>query len=282
MQNDLKKEIFELKNQLNLFSMEKEKWYKEQNRLKNVLQEEIKKIKKIKGTADKSTLEFKEIKKARDTENQEVKKFITKIKELRERKALLLKKYNVKEPEKSHSQIEQLEKKIETEALSPDQEKKVMKQINSLKKIFGKDSELEAVILDIKKISTSLDEAKRKADELHNKLHDVRKESSYLGFKETSKNITELKGKQQEAYHMFIDTKKKFLEIDKAIKEKLKLLNIERKCEETKKNVEKRKVEKMNIAKIHQLAQKVEEKIKKKQKITTEDLLAFQAQNETV
>ena len=282
MQNDLKKEIFELKNQLNLFSAEKEKWYKEQNRLKNVLQEEIKKIKKIKGTADKSTLEFKEIKKARDTENQEVKKFITKIKELRERKALLLKKYNVKEPEKSHSQIEQLEKKIETEALSPDQEKKVMKQINSLKKIFGKDSELEAVILDIKKISTSLDEAKRKADELHNKLHDVRKESSYLGFKETSKNITELKGKQQEAYHMFIDTKKKFLEIDKAIKEKLKLLNIERKCEETKKNVEKRKVEKMNIAKIHQLAQKVEEKIKKKQKITTEDLLAFQAQNETV
>lgn len=278
MQNDLKKEISELKNQLNLFSVEKEKWYKEQYRLKNVLQEEIKKIKKIKDTADKSTLEFKDIKKARDIENQKVKNFITKIKELRERKALLLKKYNVKEPEKVHSQIEQLEKKIETEALSPDQEKKVMKQINSLKKIFGKDSELETVIQDIKKISTSLDDAKRKADDLHNKLHDARKESSYHGFKEASKYITELKGKQQEAYHKFLEAKKKFLEADKGIKDKLKLLNIEKRYEETKKSIEKKKVETMNIAKIHQLAQKVEEKIKKKQKITTEDLLAFQAQ----
>ena len=128
MQNDLKKEISELRNQLNLLNEEKEKWYKEQHNLKNTLQEEIRKIKVIKNTADKSGLEFKDFKKARDLENQNVKNLITKIKELREKRVLLLKKYNIKEPEKVHSQIEQLEKKIETEALSPDQEKKMMKQ----------------------------------------------------------------------------------------------------------------------------------------------------------
>ncbi len=278
MQNNLKKGISELKNQLNLFNAEKEKWYKEQYRLKNVLHEEIKKIKNIKESADKSTLEFKNIKKARDVENQKVKIFIAKIKELREKKALLLKKYNVKEPEKVHYQIEQLERKIETEALSPDQEKKVMKQINSFKKKIGKDSELETVIHDIKNVSTPLDHAKRKADELHNKLHDVRKESRYPGFKEASKHITELKEKQQEAYHNFLEAKKRFLEANKAIKDKLKLLNIAKKHEETKKSIENKKAETLNIAKIHQMAQKVEEKIKKRQKITTEDLLAFQAQ----
>jgi len=278
MQNDLKKEISELRNQLNLLNEEKEKWYKEQHNLKNTLQEEIKKIKVIKNTADKSGLEFKDFKKARDLENQNVKSLINKIKELREKRVLLLKKYNIKEPEKVHSQIEQLEKKIETEALSPDQEKKMMKQINSLKKMFGKDSELENVIQEIKKNSSKLNDVKKKADELHKKLQDTQKERGYHGFKEASKHITELKLKQQEAYHKFLDAKKKFLEIDEAIKSKLKLLNTERKSEHVKRDVEKKKFETMNIAKIHQLAQKVEEKIKKKQKITTEDLLAFQAQ----
>ena len=278
MQNDLKKEISELRNQLNLLNEEKEKWYKEQHNLKNTLQEEIRKIKVIKNTADKSGLEFKDFKKARDLENQNVKNLITKIKELREKRVLLLKKYNIKEPEKVHSQIEQLEKKIETEALSPDQEKKMMKQINSLKKMFGKDSELENVIQEIKKNSSKLNDVKKKADELHKKLQDTQKERGYHGFKEASKHITELKLKQQEAYHKFLDAKKKFLEIDEAIKSKLKLLNTERKSEHVKRDVEKKKFETMNIAKIHQLAQKVEEKIKKKQKITTEDLLAFQAQ----
>ncbi|MBI2107100.1 hypothetical protein HYT57_03880 [Candidatus Woesearchaeota archaeon] len=278
MQNDLKKEISELKNQLNLLNEEKEKWYREQHKLKVTLQEEIKKIKVIKNIADKSGLEIKDARKARDSENHKVKSLITKIKELRERKVLLLKKYNVKEPEKVHSQIEQLERKIETEALSPDQEKKVMKQINSLKKMFGKDSELEAVIQDIKDVSAKLDDAKKKADELHKKLQDTKKEGGYRGFKESSKKITEIKNKQQEAYHKFLDVKKKFLEVDEEIKGKLKLLNTQKKSENVKREVEKKKVETMNIAKIHRLAQKVEEKIKKGQKITTEDLLAFQAQ----
>ena len=278
MQNDLKKEISGLKNQLNLLNEEKEKWYREQHRLKETLQEEIKKIKVIKDTADKSGLEFKDFRKARDSENQNVKNLITKIKELREKRVLLLNKYNIKEPEKVHSQIEQLERKIETEALSPNQEKKVMKQINSLKKMFGKDSELENVIQDIKKISTKLDDAKNKADELHKKLQDTKKESGYHGFKETSRHITNLKEKQQESYRKFLDTKKKFLETDETIRGKLKLLNTEKKSENVKRVGEKKKVETMNIAKIHQLAQKVEEKIKKGQKITTEDLLAFQAE----
>lgn len=278
MQNDLKKEISELKNQLNLLNEEKEKWYSEQHKLKGILQEEIKKIKTIKDTADKSGLESKDFRKARDSENHNVKNLITKIKELREKRVLILNKYNVKEPEKVHSQIAALEKKIETEALSPDQEKKVMKQINSLKKMFGKNSELENVLQEIKSVSTKLNGAKKKADELHKKLQDTKKEGSYHGFKETSKHITDIKEKQQEAYHKFLDAKKKFLEIDEAIKGKLKLLNTEKKSDHVKREVEKKKVETMNIAKIHQLAQKVEEKIKKGQKITTEDLLAFQAQ----
>ncbi|MBI4158960.1 hypothetical protein HY500_01730 [Candidatus Woesearchaeota archaeon] len=278
MQNDLKKEIFELRKQLNLLNGEKERLYKEQHKLSIILQEEIKKIKIIKNTADKSALKLKDTRKARDAENQDVKKLVLHIKELRERKTLILKKYNVKEPEKVHAQIEQLEKKVETEALSPDQEKKIMKQINNLKKIFGKDSELENVIQEIKKISTALDNSRKRADELHKKLQGARKEGGYHGFKEASNHITEIKEKQQEAYKKFFETRKKFLDIDKSIKTKLKLLNTEKKHEEMKKEVEKKKVEIMNIAKIHQMAQKVEEKIKKKQKITTEDLLAFQAQ----
>src|SRR3989344_3208219 len=229
-------DISELKKKVNSLNEEKEKLYREQTELRKRTREEVDSIKLLKSETDEYNTETTELRNKRDSENKRVRSLIEKIKELREKKKLILKKYDIKDPERVHKKIEELESKIETEALSPSQEKKLMKEINTLKNIFGKDSELERVMKEIKEVSKMLDESKAKGDECHNKLQEIRKKGGYKGFKKISKTITELRKKEKE------------------------------------------KTDSLNVIKLHELAKEVEAKLKKKQKITTDDLLAFQAQ----
>jgi|SRR3989338_197912 len=271
-------DISELKKKVNSLNEEKEKLYREQTELRKRTREEVDSIKLLKSETDEYNTETTELRNKRDSENKRVRSLIEKIKELREKKKLILKKYDIKDPERVHKKIEELESKIETEALSPSQEKKLMKEINTLKKIFGKDSELERVMKEIKEVSKMLDESKAKGDECHNKLQEIRKKGGYKGFKKISKTITELRKNHKEVYDKFLKTKQQYHQSNKELKDKLKQVNDTRKKERVKKEKEKEKTDSLNVIKLHELAKEVEAKLKKKQKITTDDLLAFQAQ----
>ncbi|MCD4666660.1 hypothetical protein K8R47_02515, partial [archaeon] len=127
---ELKNQITSLKKQLNDLNNEKEIWFKKKEDLKKEINSEIFKIKGIKNKKDKSNIDFRTVKQERDNHNAEVKKLITQIKKLNDQKLVLFKKHNIKgDPSRTVKQIEVLEFKIETEALSLSQEKKVMKQI---------------------------------------------------------------------------------------------------------------------------------------------------------
>ena len=271
-------DISELRKKARSLNEEKERLYREQDELRKRIREEVGKIKSLKSETDEYNVESTALRNKRDKENKKVKNLIEKIKELREKKKLILKKYDIKDPERIHKRVGELERKIETEALSPSQEKKLMKQINDLKKIFGKDSELEKVMKDIKEVSEMLEKSKTTGDEYHKMLQKMRKGGDYKNFKEISKTITILRKSHKEVYDNFLKTKQQYIISNSQLKDNLKKLGDMKKKERVKKEKEKEKIDSLNVIKIHELAKEVEAKLKKKQKLTTEDLSAFQAQ----
>src|SRR3989338_880103 len=245
-------DISELRKKARSLNEEKERLYREQDELRKRIREEVGKIKSLKSETDEYNVESTALRNKRDKENKKVKNLIEKIKELREKKKLILKKYDIKDPERIHKRVGELERKIETEALSPSQEKKLMKQINDLKKIFGKDSELEKVMKDIKEVSEMLEKSKTTGDEYHKMLQKMRKGG---------------------VYENFLKTKQQYIISNSQLKDNLKKLGDMKKKERVKKEKEKEKIDSLNVIKIHELAKEVEAKLKKKQKLTTEDLL---------
>ena len=79
-------------------------------------------------------------------------------------------------------------------------------------------------------------------------------------------------------YKEFVETKKEYIGANESFRDNLKKLNQGNKRDKVKKNKEKKRIDSLNVTKINEMAKEVEDKLKKKEKITTDDLLAFQAQ----
>ena len=93
---------------------------------------------------------------------------------------------------------------------------------------------------------------------------------------EISAEIDKMKAEEQDAFSKFSEFRKKFHEVNSQLKEKLKALN-EIKSQLDKidsERKEKRKQEQESFFKSKE--EEINQKIKKRQKLTTEDLLIFQ------
>ena len=111
--------IQELKEQLNEIGREKEKYYNEKEALKKQILSIISDIRNIKSDSDKSNVSIKEVKEKRDSHNRIVKDLIAKIREINEKRRELIKKHDIREdPSKIKEEMDYLELKVETEALT--------------------------------------------------------------------------------------------------------------------------------------------------------------------
>ena len=271
-QKALKKEITELKTTLNKLNVQKEEWFMQKEGLKKELSNLISQIKKIKFSKDNDTKEIQTLKKSREKYNKEVRELITKYKDLNSKKIKFLKEKKLNfDPSKLSERIGELDYKIETEGLTFDQEKKVMLQIKQLRKQLEEAGDIQKVFEELKVLSEKINKTKEKAEAAHKKLQEQLKKdkTSYDDFLKLTKQINELKKKQEGAFNKFIDSKNKFSDINKQLKEKLKSakdMNIE---DQMKKHKEETKI-------LEEKTKEVEEKLKKKKKLTTEDLLVFQ------
>ena len=281
----LKKEINELKNNLNSLDEQKEKWFSKKEECGSEIRGLIKKIKESKQKRDELTKKVKEDKQERDKLNQEIKDKISKLKELNKEKELILEKYNITEdPSRIKEVIDKLDLSIETDAMSFENEKKVMKKIKGLKKKFGEAKVVTDILDSLKKLSNSIDEFKKKSNEFHLKIQCRAKESQELheNVISSSKEIDKLKEGEEQAFGKFIEFKKKFTEANDLLKEKLT------KMSELRKSLESFKLKKGEEKKLKEdffLKSKeaeVEEKIKRREKLTTEDLLVFQQDNSKI
>ncbi len=274
-----KKKIAELKSKLSEINTHKETWFKKKEGFNKQISELIKHIKSNRNIRDKFTKQIKNDKVTRKKIADDVSDKISRVKKLNQEKRELLAKYNIKgDPLELKERMDKLELKVETEVLSIEQEKKVMKQIRDLKKKFKEVKSLVNVWEDINRISKEIKKLKRERDNVHNKIQTQAKQGQekHEALIASSKEIDDLKEKEAQAFEQFLKFKKDFTEINNKLKNELgNMGKVNSKLSSDKReqrNIEERQKKEMMATK----EKDVKEKIKKRKKLTTEDLLILQ------
>ncbi|MAG45261.1 MAG: hypothetical protein CMH63_00620 [Nanoarchaeota archaeon] len=271
----LRRELTELRKKLNIVGPEKEKWFKRKEDLKKEVSSLIKEVKEKREKKEEINSRVKNLKEKRETKNKEVKEKIEKVKTLKEN---VLGSERRSSPGVLKKQIEDLELKIETEALKFSEEKKLMKKISKLRQEYKKIKEDKALLDEKFKANEDINMDKKIAEEFHKQVQDMAKKGKkeYNSYLELSQKIKTLNSEQEKAFECFLKSKKGFNKVSKNLKNKLgEVSKIKKKLDEVnqgKKEKEKEKQEKD----LEEKSQNVEEKLKKGEKLTNEDLIKFQ------
>ena len=277
--DNLNQEITSLRRQLNQINEKKESAFDNKEKVTKNISTLINHARSSKSQRNQFTKKVREVKQIRSQDNEQIKKKIEEIKELNKQKIEIQKKHDIKKnPSYLKKDIEKLEFKLETDAMSFENEKKLLKVIKGLKKEYNEVKVISDVFDKIHKLDKELKELRRKANDEHKEVQKTAEESQHKHEEviETNKEIDGLKGEEEKAYRTFFDTKKEFTDINTALQEKLK--EISKLNLELKKYGEDTRHQKEDYAKktLKEKADEVNKKFKEKKKLTTEDLLVLQ------
>ncbi|MDP7180475.1 MAG: hypothetical protein QF824_04360 [Candidatus Woesearchaeota archaeon] len=277
--SECKTEIAGLRRRLNEVDQQKEDHFEKKEKHGNEIKSLINNIKGNKELRDKLTNQVKEDKESRKKFNLEIRNKISKIKETKKKKEDLAKKSKVEgNPLRLIEDIKRLESKIETEIMSFDKEKEIMKTIKSFKKKLKLSGKVIEINEEIHKISKDIDKSRANAEETHKNVQNKAKESQqkHEGIISTSKEIDELRIKEKTEFEKFLKSKKEFNEVNDKLKERL--IGLSRINEKVSKYQldDKNKKEELTKQLLKSKEDFVNEKIKKGEKLTNEDLLIFQ------
>jgi len=277
----LQKDIKELKGTLNQIDEQKEKLFADRKTLGKQIATSIREIKQLRQERDSLTAEVKIAKNERAKLANVITEKIDAFKKIHgEKKQVETKKGAVREnPGKLRQEIERMENTIETEGLSFEKEKKLMKIINAVKKRLKDAEALSGAYGEARELSKEIDKLKNEADEFHAKIQEKASisQEKHEKLMEISKKVDEWK-KQEDEMNQQIETKKKEIDekcppLDEKIKQysELKLKIGEEVKEEKLRTTEQKK------KKLSELQQEAQEKFRKGGKLTTQDLLILQS-----
>jgi uncharacterized coiled-coil DUF342 family protein len=278
-----KKELASLRSKLNELNTEKEAWFDKKRRATNSISDISRNIRDAKGKRNTFTKQVKDSKGRREELNKLLKDKLDEMKKLQQEKVDITKKFGLRvDPSRIRQEIDQLEFKIETEALPFSIEQRLMRQINDRKHALEQSKEVSDVFDRIHRLRKDLDKIRQKADETHKKVQSKAEMSQQFheDLVESSGEIKQLRANEEEALKRFVDLKTKFNEQNDLVKVKLDEINAIRVKLGDIDFEEKRKTKKEEENKIAEQERSVEEKIKKGLKITTDDLLVFQAREQ--
>src|SRR3989338_5706652 len=272
-------EVSKLRNALNEIDKEKEFWFKKKQELSAKIRGSIQKIKDSKAKRDSLTSEVKALKPNRDSINKDISPKLSELEKLKKEKDELAGSIGVREsPSKIKQQMEKLEFRIETEAISFDKEREIMKKIKELRKVYGGLIEMQEAGKKWRESSESIRKMRKDANELHKSVQEKAKHSQALHEEilKASAEIDRIKAEEEDAFKKFSELKGKFSETNAQLKEKLKVMNDVKsaldKISYDRKERRKQEVESFLKSK----EEEVNQKIKRGEKLTTEDLLVFQ------
>ncbi|MBI4983090.1 hypothetical protein HZC32_00395 [Candidatus Woesearchaeota archaeon] len=271
-----KKEVATLHPQLNQLNSGKESIFRELRSLRDKIKFRASKIQMLKKERDELTKKVKELKGEREKLNQEVKDRAGERRGISQKKKELLDQLHIKDdPVKIKLMIEKLESKIETEVMPFTKEQQLQKKIKELKAQFKELEKLGETWKDISSASASFFEIKQKAEEFHYNVQTLAKQSQGK-HEEINRLYEELKtfrSQEQLLAEKYLQLKVKFEQIKKELEEKLARLNkISKVLREEEEND-------FNF-KVREKTAEVREKLKNRKKLSTEDILAFQASRE--
>ncbi len=277
--SERKKRIRELKDQLRELNAEKEKWYAARDEIGKKVTGLITGIKETRGSRDQFTQQVRQLKDERDRFHQEIRKKIEEVTTLRKQKDQLMEQHHLKgDPSLLRKQIEHLEHKIETEPMDFSTEQRLMKDIREKRKQVKEFEKTGDTWKKLHEISQQIEELKKKAEEKHRMLQDAAKtsQSKHENILEASKGIDQLRTAEEEGYKQFFDIKQKIVKITAELDtEQAEASKVQQQLDQHKqeRQAEKKKIQD-DILKTKE--EHVQDKIKKRQKLTTEDLLVYQ------
>ena len=280
--NQHRLEVSKLRNELNAIDKEKESWFKKKDEKSRQIKELIHKIKDNKTKRDALTSEVKELKPKRDSINKGTSPKSAELAKLRKEKESVKSPGIRESPYKIKQDMEKLEFKIETEAISFSKEQQLMKKIKELRKLYDSASDIVYANKKIRDSAESIRKMRKESNEVHMSIQEKAKQSQALHEEilKMSSEIDRLKIEEQESFNKFSELKKKFTEANYQLKEKLKAMNDVKnsldKISSDKKEKKKREIESFLKSK----EEEVNQKLKRGEKLTTEDLLVFQSLKE--
>lgn len=277
---ELHNQIRTLRKRLSELNDQKEKLFDQRNAVGKQISELIKNVKGIRSARDTFTAEVKLSKEEREKLNNDIKLKTAEVKKLAEEKEAIASKSGLTEdPRMLKRELERLNYKIETEAMSFDKETKLMKVINQLKKKVNAAKDVTLANDKLWNATRELDRMRAIANQAHNKVQHAAHESQekHQGMVAVSHQIDDLKKKEDE-FNAQITAKKAEMQPIMAELDTLspKLNDINEKLglarEEGKKNQENEQKKKLSDR-----AEEVRQKLAKGEKLTTEDFLLLQS-----
>lgn len=298
---DKRKGMSAIKDEIKTIGDEKEVWFKKRQEIQRQISKLIKQVVDLRNERNSLTESVHSQKGKRAELNTSINEEIVKIKDISpeqkaetsqntpisystghsygsDRRSTFVSRDN---PAKIKKEIDKLEYSIETEGFSFKKEQEVMKKIKELKKVYNQIKDALGSKTEAKKISKSINGLKSSANKLHKDIQEkaVLSQEKHEEMITISKQIDELKAELKVASDSFTELKKKYNKATKEIKKTGKSLDKirEQLGEEIKVNAARARKDEEKLMKAKEQA--VEEKIKKKIKLTTADLLVFQKGN---
>lgn len=275
----LGEEIASLRTKINDANEKKEYWFAKKEGLKKQLQDSIKQIKDIKIKKDSLLGDIQKLKKERNEYNKIVGELISKVKLLNVEQEELYKKSNLRiNPGSIKDKIESLEIKIETEVISFSKEQKLMKQIKKLKDQYNEMTEIVKVGDHIRQLSNEINNTKSKAQDLHRKVQEFARqdEAEYNEFMDRNRGINNIRQEQEEAFKKFVSLKRLYVELNNTLKTRAEeMVRIKKRLERFAGSEDVKRKD-HEIAVLKERLRYVEDKLRKGEKLTTEDILVFQ------
>ncbi|MFH1400766.1 MAG: hypothetical protein ABIH41_04555 [Nanoarchaeota archaeon] len=278
-----RQEVTTMKVTLTRINAEKEKWFTEKSKFQQQIKDRIGAVNQSKVRRNDLTTEVKELKVKRDSLNKSIVDAQTKVNALRQEYDELRKKLGIEEdPKRVLKQIEELEYMMQTEALSFDKEKALMKKVKELKKKANDAGGLAEKTKELDAARDAVRDLRRDANQYHRQVQEKANVSQehHEHLLEDSQEIQDLKAKEEEAYQKFMEQKALFVEENTKLKAVLDAISAIR-DQLDQSNVEyEREKEARTRKSLDQKEQEVKEKVRKVKKLTTEDLLILQAKGD--
>jgi len=276
---NIKSQIRQKKQELNRLNSTKESWFKKKKEVSTQISGKINELRSSKSKVNNLSKEVKSLKDEKSHVSEKIKKLATEIRALKQEYDSACSKLGIKDnPSFIKKKIDSLEYALETSAIGFEQEKKLNKEIKRLKKLYSQMSEVSKIWNVIEEKENQIDELKGVKSGTLNKLKGEASQKHDLSedFISNSQEIMDLRKTESEYYKNFMDAKAEFKtqtdELKDILVKKTELLQILSENNVVLKEMQKKKQDE----EIKEKRKEVNEKLKKNEKLTTEDLLIFQ------
>jgi uncharacterized coiled-coil DUF342 family protein len=276
--NSVKTEVRDLRNKINFLDRKKEELFREKRKISSDIHSRIRVAKDSKDKRNNLTEAVKNTKHSKEEIEAKIIVLDEEVKKLREEKSKVLQKSGVEDPMMLKKNIKKLEFKIETEGLTFEKEKEMMKVLSKMKKQYENtksisdiENKLGSKFRELRDLRTMIDMTKKIVQ-----VSAKESQKHHVELIESSKEIDELKKKEDDFEGNANKFKAEISELNQELDKKFELMN-SLKQKLTDNNVRlKEDQEKSNHEILKQKDEQVQEKIKTGKKLTTEDLLILQ------